>query len=47
MRENEGQLYIFSFTVYGGKGLMDGWVDVDKRAEGMDGYSLKTEERRG
>lgn len=30
-----------------GKRLMDGWVDVDKRAEGMDGYSLKTEERRG
>lgn len=26
---------------------MDGEVDVDKRAGGMDGCSLKTEERRG
>ena len=31
----------------GGKRLTDGWVDVDKRAVGMDGYCLKTEERRG
>lgn len=41
----EGDSYIYSASQH--MRLIDGWVDVDKRAEGMDGYSLKTEERRG
>lgn len=44
----EGDSYIYSALQHmRSKRLIDGWVDVDKRAEGMDGYSLKTEERRG
>lgn len=48
-RNDEGErgiaIYIQLYSVWGGdKRLMDGWVDVDKRAEGVDGYSLK---RRG
>lgn len=47
--ERERMVAIYSTLQYkgGGKRLMDGWMDVDKRAEGMDGYSLKTEGKRG
>lgn len=48
MSEKEAHSYIYSALQHmGGKGLMDRWVDVDKRAERMDGCCLKTEERRG
>lgn len=40
-------IYIQLYSIWGAKRLMDGWADVDKRAEGMDGYSLETEESRG
>lgn len=44
----EGGSYIYSALQHmRSQRLMDWWVDADKRAEGMDGYSLKTEKRRG
>lgn len=48
MNGKEGAADIYPALQYiGGKRLMDELAVVHRRAEGIDGYSLKTEERRG